>query len=531
MEIKEAIKKLSGKAGIEPANTANPFKKLHYSTDHLPFYHEFSSIIGLYGRHYIPITKCRWYQLHGGILQKVIRVGGLHVDTRIHACYPLVTEGGKNDLIYSIKGLISKGIKKGGETLFTCSEPISFHQESLIGRMVERLVDNPKVLTGEVTKPKQIKKKIENRGHLNNDFVEFDECNQLINSNAPDFQQAREYLSKAENPINRNKVEKRSVEDLPDEAIAYYPKSTHSYYFQPFKKLPEEFVLQGFGRRKMIPVGNIASFLNSADESLYADKLQAKDYSESDYKDKIISHLELMKVKIGDADFVFTEKAIEMVKDYSLYISGQASIHSTKINNFAKISKWTSLGNLITMSSIIAGSYYQSVVDENCVALAYMDLVELMQNTYDFIYERINGDFDYNTGWGGSDFKQKITLKFLYSNKAFSKESSIITIADFLEVVEDVYKIRTSQARNKYNQMKKAGLIDSAQVGQDSSAVWLKIKPEEHKSYLEGDKGAKGYTAYNNVFLTKKELITSMSSLQPLTPSTIKVERMGGENE
>ena len=26
----------------------NPYKKLHYSTDHLPLYHEFSSLIGLY---------------------------------------------------------------------------------------------------------------------------------------------------------------------------------------------------------------------------------------------------------------------------------------------------------------------------------------------------------------------------------------------------------------------------------------------------------------------------------------------------
>ncbi len=531
METKEAIKKLNDRAGVNYTKTENPFKQLHYSTDHLPLYHEFSSIVGLYGRQYIPLIKTRWYQLHGGILQRVIRVGGLQLDTRIHACYPLVTEGGKNDLIYSIKGLISRGVKKDGETLFTLSEPISFHQESLIGKMVERTVDNPKVLSGEVTKPKKVQQKVENRGHLNNDFVEFDECNQLINSNAPDFQQAREYLSKAENPIGRNKVEKRSVDDLPNETIAYDPKSTHSYYFQPFKKLPEAFVLQGFGRRKIIPVGNISAFLTSANETLYTDKLQSKDYSEEDYKEKIAVHLETMRTKTKDSDFVFTEKAREMVKDYSLYISAQAKQHSNKIYNFSKISKWTSLGNLVKMSSIIAGAYYQNVVDENCVALAYMDLVELMQNTYDFISERILGDFDYNTDWGGSNLNQKTVLKFLYSNKAFSKESSIVSIADFLEVIEDVYKIKTSQARNRYNQMKKQELIDSSQVGKDSSAVWLRIRPEEHKNYLEGDKGYKGYTAYNNVFLTKKDLITSMLSLTPLTPLNVKVEKIGGANE
>jgi len=501
-----------------PSEKENPFKKLHYSTNHLTHYHEFSSLIGLYGRHYIPLIKTRWYQLHGGILQKIIRVGSLITDTRIHACYPLVTEGGKNELIYSIKSLVSRGIKKNATEYFKCSEPISFHQESLIGKRVERVITNPKFLSGETKSPKQIKTKIENRGHLNSDFIEFDECNQLITSNAPDFQQAREYLSKAENPIGRNMVEKRSVDDLEEETIAYNPKSTHSFYFQPFKKLPETFVLQGFGRRKLIPIGNISLFLNNPTEINYTNKLQFKTFSEKDYQETLIKHLELMRSKLISSEFFFTEKATQMLSECSMYLSSQAQLHSEKIANYSKVSKWTSISNLAKMSCILAGAEYSFVVDENHVSLAFMDLVELMQSTFDFIYERIYGDFDYGVTWGGADQRERQCLEYLYQEKAFTFENSIISISEFEGIVGEIFKVGESQSRTKIKNMKEKGLLDSSQRGRNDSAVWLKIKPDQHKNFIEGDKGIKGYTLYNNVFLAKNSTSTPLKPSSPLIP-------------
>lgn len=509
---------------LRKSKPKNPFKKLHYATDHIPFYHEFSSIVGLYGRHYIPIIKLRYYQLIGGVLQKNIKIGSIFTDTRVQACYPLPTEGGKNDLIYAFKSLLKKGIKKSDmiDDVFKVSEPISFHQESLIGKSVERTIDNPKYLSGEVKSPKKVKQRIENRGHLDNDFIEFDECNQLINSDAPDFKQAREYLSKAENPLGRNKVEKRSVDDLPEEAVQYFPNSTHSYYFQPHMKLPESFVLQGFGRRKLIPIGNVRLFLNIADENLYASKLEDTNFSMEDYSDILIQHLQRIRKKYTYNDFVFTEKAKEMIKDYAIYLSGQAQIHSEKIYNFSKISKWTSLNNLIRFSAIISANHYLDIVDENCVALAFMDLVEFNQNTYDFIYEKIMGDFDYGVTWNGANYKEKECLKFLYDKRAMSLDSSKVSINDFInEVVCPVYKVKEGQGRNKYLDMKKKGLVDSDQIGRNETRVWLKINPDEHKKYIEGDKGYKGYTIYNNIFLSKKDILSSIKSLEPLKPLKI----------
>jgi len=58
------------------------------------------------------------------------------------------------------------------------------------------------------------------------DFIEIDEANPLIFSKDEQHKQAREYISKALNPIGRNEVIKKLVDDLPTERVQYFPKLT-----------------------------------------------------------------------------------------------------------------------------------------------------------------------------------------------------------------------------------------------------------------------------------------------------------------
>lgn len=500
----------------------NPYKQLHYSIEHLPFFHEFSNLVGLNGRHYIPIIKARWYQLFGGILQKKIELGKLITDSRVHIAYPLVTEGGKNEIIYSIKGLLELGIKKEAGKDFKISEPISYSPESLVGKAVERELPNPKFESGEVKSPKKIKIKIKNIGHLGNDFLEFDECNKLITGEGDLEQQAREYLSKSENPIGRNKVEKRLVEDLESETIAYCPECSNSYYFQPFGKIPESAMLQGFMRRKLIPVGNVNLFLTSATEELFNSKLSDKDFSEADYQERIVKHLEAMRNILKDSTFIFSEEAKKLINEFAIYLSEQGEIHSEKISNYCKLTKYSALANLIKFSCIISASYLSKFVDIESVSLAFMDLVELNQNTFDFVYDKVEGDFDYGGTYRTTNYKEKECLKFLFDSKALSYESSNVSIEEFIvNVIAPIFKIKERQARNRYLEMKQKKLIDSKQVGKTGSKVWLNFNPNEHKSYVEGGKGCKGYNTYNSIFLSKNSIISKfklLPTLQPLQP-------------
>lgn len=482
----------------ETIEKENPFNKLHYSTIHLPYFHEFKNLTGLYGRHYIPILKARYYQLLGGVIQQKIQMGRVLTDTRMHICYPLVTEGGKNEIIYSIKELIKGGIDKGNGNKFTMSQPTSFHPESLIGKYIEV---SEKILNEFTGKWKTQRVRKENRGHLNNDFLDFDECTALITSNSPEHTQAREILSISENSIGRNEVEKRLTEDIPENVVKYSPSCTNSYYFQPFKKIPEEAFLQGFLRRKIIPVGDVSNFLNYASEEIYSYKTQDTDFSREDYRERLIGFIERVRQHSGNFNGItFDNESKELIKQYALYISGQAQIHSEKIANFSKISKFTSLDNLIKMSAIISYAYSQTIVTKEAVSLAFMDLVELMQNTFDFIYNKTYGDFSYGTSWGGANSIQKDCLKYLHIHKAYSFESSMVSIKEFIEEIMNIQKVKSSQARNRYLDMKKQKLIDSKQVGQNDSKVWLRFNPKAYETQIQGDKGLKGYTTYNYVF-------------------------------
>jgi hypothetical protein len=496
----------------------NPYNNLFYETKHLPMFKEFDKLISLYGKQYLCIKKARWYQLIGGILQKKIKLGKTETDTRVQVMYPLPTEAGKNSLIYAIKSLVRAGIKKENNKLFNISEPISYSAESLVGKYIDRLIPNP---LGN--KPKFIKDRQENRGHFDNDFLELDECTKLITSNEEEIVQAREYFSKAENTIGYNEVEKRLVDDLPTEAVSYCPKNTDSFYFQPSEKLPENIMTQGFMRRKIIPIGNIKKFLIEANLDLINAKLESEEDSKGDISVRLIKYLEKIKTNLSalgyEGSYTFTEEAKQSIAKYTLIIlDNQGKSHSEKIANFCKINKYTTTEYLIKMSCILASAYGTTQVNEKFVALAFMDLTEFMQNTYDFIYSNVKGSFDYGTQWQGAGYYDIQCLKYLYDNKALSFESSNITNSDFEAKIMEIYpnNIKEEMAKKHRLRMAKENWINCKQEGQHSSKVWLKFNPELIEELNEVDKAGKGWKVYETVFLGINEVLATLHSLHPL---------------
>ncbi len=485
----------------------NPFKKLHYATQHLICFNELNSLLSLYGEHYLPIKKARWYQLLGGVLQKPIILGEKYTDTRLNCFYPLPTEQGKNDLIYLFKNILSK-IK------LTIEEPISYHPEQLIGKVIEVIQDNPK----EGCKPKKIKVKIENRGYFNADFIEIDEANILIFNKDEQTQQAREYISKALNPIGRNEVVKKLVDDLPQERVSYCPKCTITAYFQPFKKIEELLFLQGFLRRFLIPVGKIDPFLNYGNEEDFKRKISPSGISKQKCEEEIIAFLGRVKQNIANKDFVFTRDAIEKINYYHQFLIAEGQTHSERIANLTKLNKWTFQEYLVKMSCILAGSFNQNVVNEKFVALAYMDLVELLQSTFDFIQRQVWGNFDYGVGWQGATYKERLCLEHLYNTKSLSAESSSISIFDFISYIETIYEVKETRARQIFADFKKKNLVDSKQTDKNVTKVWLTFVPQTEKMVFQGDKGDKANSLYENVFFSINSILNILNSMSPLSP-------------
>lgn len=493
----------------------NPFKKLHYKTQHLPCFDELNSSLGLYGKHYLPIKKARWYQLLGGILQKQIKLGEKFTDTRINCIYPLPTEQGKNDLIYLNKNIVSK-IKKEDE-LYTIEEPISYHPEQLIGKVIEVMIDNP-----NGSKPKKIKVKQENRGYFNADFVEIDEANSLIYGTDEQTRQAREYISKALNPIGRNEVVKKLVEDLPDERVSYFPNCTFSLYIQP-KKIDEILIHQGFLRRFLIPVGKIAPFLNYGNEEDFKRKVNSQ--NRINKNEDMTKYLESVKKILKDKYFIFTDDGREKINYYLQFLIAEGQVHSEKIANLTKLTKWTVQDYLIKMSCILAGSYETNIVTEDHVALAFMDLVELLQSTFDFIKEWVVGNFDYGVSWKGADYKAQTCLEYLYEKNCFSLENSSVSIFEFQNYIKEIYGVKDTRAGQIFAGFKKNEWVKSKQIGTTETRVWLGFIPEIEKLADKGHMGDKGFILYNNIVLGLNDIFTRVLPLRPLRPMNQDVQQ------
>lgn len=491
----------------------NPYKNLNYETRHLPFFDKMNKLIGLYGKHYLPIKKARWYQLIGGTLQKEIYLGGKHTDTRIESIYALPTEQGKNDLIYLFKDIV--GSVKKGQECFRIEEPISYHPEQLIGKVIEVLIDNPSYKRG--LSPKKISIKQENRGYFDCDFVEIDEANSLIFNNDDQTRQAREYISKALNPIGRNEVVKKSVDDLPSEKVSYCPKCTFTLYFQP-KKINEDLFLQGFLRRFLIPVGNIQPFLNYGNEEEFKSKTKTREFSREEVKQEFITYLEIMRTSLKEKSFLFSQEAVDKINFYHQYLITEGQVHSEKIANLTKLIKWTLQDYLIKMSCILAGAYKTNVVEEHFVSLAFMDLVELLQSSFDFLNDWVIGNFDYGVNWKGAKYKDKTCLEYLYERDCYTEESSKVKIAEFQGYIMEVFGVKQTRAREIFSNYKKNKWIDSKQVGQDDSRVWLGFIPETQNLISEGDKGNKGFALYKSVVSGISGILTSMSPSSPSSP-------------
>lgn len=496
----------------------NPFKKLHYATEHLTCFNELNSLLGLYGNHYLPIKKAKWYQMVGGVLQKKIILGEKFTDTRINCIYPLPTEQGKNDLIYLFKDILPR-------IDYKVEEPISYHPEQLVGKVIEVLEDNPFGV-----KPKKIKVKKENRGYFDADFIEIDEANILIFNKDEQTQQAREYISKALNPIGRNEVVKKLVGDLPQDRVQYCPKCTISAYFQPSKRIEEDLFLQGFLRRFLIPVGNVEPFLNYGNEIDFQKKITPSDISKQKCKEDLMNFLIRMKKIFIGREFIFAPDAIEKINYYLQYLIAEGQVHSEKIANLTKLIKWTIQDYLIRMSCILAGSFNQNIVDGRFVTLAYMDLVELLQSTFDFIQAQVYGNFDYGTGWQGANYKEKVCLEYLYNKKAFSTETSEVSIGDFVSYIMEVYKIRETRARQYLQDFRKKKYVDTKQVDKHETKIWLTFIPQTENLVFEGDKADKGYNTYESTFSSINSILTEVSALSPLSAlNGIPIQKIGGE--
>ena len=428
---------------------------LNPKTNHLTEYEVFDRLLGLYGSDYTILKKALWYSLIGAISQqKTIILGDVYTDIRFNVMYPMPSGSGKKSLCTLTEEVMHKLGKK-------CNTPTSTHPEQLVGKVIKR-------------KQGKTESYIENPGYLKDQYIIFDDANILLTSRDPSYEESRRYICRALDPIGRNKIFKRLVDNLPDESLSYEPECTISFYIQPVF-IPETVVDSGLMRRFLpIYVRLFGTMLDRGDA--FTARLHAKNDREELFV-KLIEYYTNI-INISKNEFNFTENAVNAISELHRELISIGRAHSTKGRNFTDRVAFSIQDQLIKMGCIQALSACRTEINELDIKLAFMDLFEFYVSTLDYINDKVEGCLDYGERWQGATSTDAKCLEFLLSSGATAKEKSATSIRDYISYIAKIREISTRSAERVYHKHIKKEWIDSEQTGSHDSLVWLAFSPK-----------------------------------------------------
>lgn len=423
--------------------------ELYYPSGHMLGFDELKASTRLFGDEYRLIFKTLWYALVSCLIStKPLNLGQIRTDGRISVLWPIKSGGGKE----SIKNTI-KNVQK--ELNLYCSEPTSLHAEQLVGKVVR-------------PSKRQGYEKI--KGFLADDYVIVDEAYNLLTSPELHYSEARKYIRTALDPYPHNTVTKRPT-DIPREfALTYEPNCPISLFVQPFQFENDLLVMEGDIRRFIIPYVKMIGIDRT-------DAFKRRILNDNDDSNSLKEFCRMMKKIDVPKEFEFTEEARETFVKLSLDLRDRGFNYSEKIKYFVDNIEFTIQNFLLKFAVVQALQEGKGIVNVKHVELAYIDLFEILEHTYQFIESKIPGFMNYGEGWEGALLQDQEALRWLYNQGATSLEESKVSVGKYQDQIQIIFDKRERQARNIMNNQIKKGWI-SKKKGYHESKIWLNFKPD-----------------------------------------------------
>jgi len=458
LEIKEDASQLIAK--IKEIASEKPKIKLEFLTNHLNNFQNLEKIVNLYGQEYKVIKKALWYFLFSLPFRRVIiKLGNIEVDGRCNFAFPMPSGSGKRKLVLAIE-------KIAHEINLEYAKPTSFHPEQLIGKVIRK----KEKIVGECFEQVE--------GWFSLPIVIFEEAIELLRSNEPLYKESRKYLITALDPYGQNELVKKMVDTPIEEALRYTPDMACTMFFQPYS-LDEEIVLIGLLRRFIVPYIKVKS---NFEVQNYDQRLYGVDENSIINAVNEVSNC-IMKLQKENIVVSFKPEAVERLSKLHLEILKMGASSLEKCKNYTLIVDYDLQDKLVKLSAIQALSKGRTVVEAEDVELAFMDLYEFFSCTLNFIENKIIGYLDYGEGWGGAIKKDAEILRWLKEQNAITKDNTKVSISNFISKIVEIYDTSEENARKKYYKFKENGWVDSKQVFQNDTRVWLKV---------QGDQGNQG---------------------------------------
>lgn len=456
--------------------------KLRYETAHLPKFDILYKGVSLFGGDYTKVAKAQYYSLIGSAIKTdtYTTFGTVKTDTRVNLLYILNSGHGKSN----IKSVNTECTP----TEYTTTEISSLHPEQLIGKRVNnpKYKAPPKEEEEDTRQENEKEEKIDNKGVFGDDVVIFDEARVLLTSSEESKREIRKYFCQALDTTGQNLIQKRLVNDLPENRLSYYPNCTAIFMTQPVTII-NDVLASGFIRRfKMIEIEKSNKPLN-----VYKERAK-KEHNPDVYLEQFKQHINNIKQKsltfnsINNCnddipqqkqEWTFDEDVFTLIPKYSEMLRQMSIEHSKKGFDYVdKIYEQTIMNDMIKFSMISAFIQKQEKkVTKEDVELAYMDLFEILYSTLNCIAQ--HGQEVYTHNLNDDD---KWILQHLYNRHSLNIEDTekypLIKIRELINDIEREFELSFSGARHRYRKLKQAGYIDSKQENKHNSEVWLTEK-------------------------------------------------------
>ncbi|EMR75579.1 hypothetical protein MBGDF03_00125 [Thermoplasmatales archaeon SCGC AB-540-F20] len=406
-------------------------------TSQTDIYSQFRPLIKLYGESYDPLKKAVFYSLIGSVIcSNKIVCSDINEDTRINLFVPLKSGHGKRE----VKEVIKQSIQNVG--LSYC-EPTSLHSEQLIGKTISNKKDES----------------IINKGHLSEDYLIFEESSELFTDKT--YQETRDYIKIALDPIGYNEVYKKSVDTFKKNAVKYCPRCTIVFFFQPLP-IDDKVVTRGLLRR-----GIILSIDPLQGERYDALDQSLLDNDVSDDWNHWIEFLQMLKAKEFNWEFDDGVKASIVTLSKELIKQGYQK--GNKASAYTEIMFFSLRNLLVKMSCIQAAINRREMIIESDVDKAYADLSAFWDIQLEFVIQKVKGEIDYMD----MTKEEKSCLLILQSSKCDSEDNNHLMIKEYVELISSELQCTGDRARHLYYGLKESGYLNSKQVGQYDSKVWL----------------------------------------------------------
>lgn len=515
LEDEELAKIINRMLGIVEDSEITHKIELEYPTKHLQGYENLSLATGVIGKEYRVIKKSVWYSiLSTKISESELRLGRIKTDGRFSILIVLGSGKGKGEFKSVIKEVMKK-IKinkhsdngKSYESMVKCEELTVYHPDQFIGKVKVRTYKNDRI-------PEPIE------GFLALDYLILDESRELLTSKEAAYTESRRALRLG---ADGKEIYKKNVDARLDEGLKYVSKCVFCIFVQP-KSLDADFVLDGDARRFAI------AYVNH--HGVNQDEARRKNITDPEVDEKalieeIIEKFNQMEVP---GKFTVADEAKKTFEELYELLYQRGMTYSHKIADFTEINQFTIPNMLLKMSAIQALQLGSNIINSKDIELAFIDYVEILEHTYEYIETRVLGSLNYQEKWQGATGKHQEVLRWLNDEGATSRESSEVSIADYKQKIKESFNVKDRQAANIIQNHRSQGWIESTQA-QNNSKLWITFTPDTRGARVAGmQPGAykklqnKYYEILNKYFLKYEENnFPELHSCNPCTPEDMEI--------